>query len=175
MRWRVTEPRDIGINLTAAEVLAALGGTLREVRRSVKIHMYDPESDPYPNRIRSSTLLEDTRGRLWGYFGSTDSEGTTGEAYTRWRPGDRLWAREAWAYFGGDEYLYQRDLGSVHYRATFQASSVRGLDYVPGGRWRSSQQMPRWASRLALVVTGVRAELVGERWEWAVDVKGVEL
>lgn len=70
------------------------------------------------------------------------------------RPGDRLWVRETWGYFGGDEYLYQKDLGSVGYRA----SQFDGIDHVPGGRWRPSIHMPRWASRITLEVTGVRVE-----------------
>lgn len=153
--------RDIGINLAADEVKAALAGTLREVRRRIKVNRNDGAFyllDGWPHRSRDGES-----NRIHGV-----EEPYRGPA----RVGDCLWVRETWAYFGGDEYLYQRDPGAVTYRATYEPSSVRGLDYVPGGRWRSSQQMPRWASRLTLVVTGVRAELVDERWEWVVDVKG---
>lgn len=65
--------------------------------------------------------------------------------------GDRLWVREAWGYFGGDEYLYQQDKESVGYRA----SQLDGLDHVPGGRWRPSIHMPRWASRILLEIVAV--------------------
>ena len=70
------------------------------------------------------------------------------------QPGNRLWVRETWSYFGGDEYMYQQEIASVGYRA----SQVDGLDHVPGGRWRASIHMPRWASRITLEITGVRVE-----------------
>lgn len=35
-------------------------------------------------------------------------------------PGDRLWVRETWGYFGGDEYLYQQERASVGYRAALR-------------------------------------------------------
>jgi hypothetical protein len=69
------------------------------------------------------------------------------------KPGDVLWVKENWGYFGGDEYLYQQDIGSVGYRADHL-----GCNPIPGGRWRSSRFMPRWASRITLDVTGVLVE-----------------
>ncbi|MDP3650537.1 MAG: hypothetical protein Q8R67_02530 [Rhodoferax sp.] len=74
------------------------------------------------------------------------------------QPGNRLWVRETWGYFGGDEYIYQKDIGSVGYRA----SQIDGLDHIPGGRWRPSIHMPRWASRLTLEITGVRVERLND-------------
>lgn len=70
--------------------------------------------------------------------------------------GDQLWVREAWSYYGGDEYLYQRDPIAV----SFRASDDFGGRPIPGGRWRPSIHMPRWASRLTLEVTSVRVERV---------------
>jgi hypothetical protein len=69
------------------------------------------------------------------------------------QPGDRLWVRECWGYFGGDEYLYQREPGSVGYRATHGS-----LQPIPGGKWKPSIHMPRWASRITLEITDVRVE-----------------
>jgi len=69
------------------------------------------------------------------------------------QPGDRLWVREAWADCKcGDFY--------------FRADSFHGPDekpYCPGcdknlDRWRPSILMPRWASRITLEITAVRAE-----------------
>lgn len=68
-------------------------------------------------------------------------------------PGDRLWVRETWSIdphpgeCRGDNPRTP-DGGEVMYRAT------DGWD----GPWRSSRYMPRWASRLTLEVTSVRAE-----------------
>ena len=84
-------------------------------------------------------------------------------------PGDRLWVRETWGYFGGDEYLYQHHRGSVGYRADHIP-----LDPVPGGRWRLSIHMPRWASRITLEVTGVRVERLGDITEEDARAEGVQ-
>ena len=82
-------------------------------------------------------------------------------------PGDLLWVRETWAYYGGDEYLYQREPGAVAYRASYDEDTripihMRLIGYVPGGRWRPSIHMPQWASRLTLRVTSVRVERLRE-------------
>jgi hypothetical protein len=67
-------------------------------------------------------------------------------------PGDRLWVREAWSYFGGAEYLYQQDRESVVYRTDGEEQNGRGWT------WRPSIHMPRWASRITLEVTEVRVQ-----------------
>ena len=68
-------------------------------------------------------------------------------------PGDRLWVRETWAPRG--------DKGRPFYRADEQ-SQTEGYSHIilNNGRWRPSIHMPRWASRLLLEVTDVRAERV---------------
>lgn len=77
--------------------------------------------------------------------------------------GDQLYVRETWAYYGGDEYLYQCDPDAVAYRATYAddvrlplADRLHGKP--PGGRWRPSIHMPQWASRITLDVVNVRVE-----------------
>lgn len=78
------------------------------------------------------------------------------------QPGDRLWVRETWGlHLYGDFTCWNRDsiasrdadnvLGSwqVAYKADAQS---------PYDHWRPSIHMPRWASRIALEVTGVRVE-----------------
>lgn len=70
-------------------------------------------------------------------------------------PGDRLWVREAWNV--PDAYLLPENretaLGLMNYRAT---------PWAEPGAWRSPIHMPRWASRLTLVVTDVRVQRVQE-------------
>lgn len=72
--------------------------------------------------------------------------------------GDRLWVRETFGisydgsaipWTGADA---QRD-GKVIYRATFDEKPDEGR--LP---WKPSIFMPRWASRITLEITGVRAE-----------------
>jgi hypothetical protein len=69
--------------------------------------------------------------------------------YPLYQPGDTLWVRETWAVSPNFEH---QDPVPVDYRATFTG------DVSDLGRWRSPRFMPRWASRLTLRVTGVRAE-----------------
>jgi hypothetical protein len=85
------------------------------------------------------------------------------------RPGDRLWVRESWGYFGGDEYLYQQDRGCVGYRADWI-----GYASTPGGRWRPSIHMPRWASRITLEITRVRVERLTKISEADAKAEGVD-
>jgi len=74
---------------------------------------------------------------------------------------DRLWVRETWAYWGGDEYLYQQQPEHVIYRAD-PPRGARDMIRRLGQKWKPSIFMPRWASRLALEITDVRAERVGD-------------
>lgn len=66
-------------------------------------------------------------------------------------PGDRLWVRECWA-----GYIEKMDgttgVPWAHYRATDEN------DFLPGMKWKPSIHMPRWASRLTLVVTSTKIE-----------------
>ncbi len=68
----------------------------------------------------------------------------------RFAPGDRLWVRE--------NFMPRPGLGAIarpHYRADPEANRPewRGL-------WKPSIHMPRWASRLTLLITAVKIERV---------------
>lgn len=83
------------------------------------------------------------------------------------QPGDRLWVREThavyqahgqhredgerWGPWGGLPTTVSPDRTQVVYYR-------EGFDRCDPGRWRPSIHMPRWASRITLEVTGVRAE-----------------
>ncbi|MGM8027229.1 hypothetical protein [Yersinia enterocolitica] len=62
-------------------------------------------------------------------------------------PGDQLWVRETWARYNIDQASHD-----MAYRATTPA------DWPKDGLWRPSIHMPRWASRINLLITGVRVE-----------------
>ena len=70
-------------------------------------------------------------------------------------PGDRLWVRET----------FWHDDNGVRYRAAGHVS--------PFG-WKPSTQMPRWASRLTLVVTDVRVQRVQDISEDDAVAEGVD-
>ncbi|HEX3156773.1 MAG TPA: hypothetical protein VHV32_19245 [Candidatus Angelobacter sp.] len=98
------------------------------------------------------------------------------------RPGGNIWVREAWQYYGGDEYLYQKSRQSVAYKATWDSDKClwkegtaepTTFDYWPE-TWRPSIHMPRWASRITLELTKVRVERVQEISEEESIAEGVK-
>lgn len=67
-------------------------------------------------------------------------------------PGDRLWVREAIERVSEPGAVFYR----ADYEAQFPGADSRGLS------WRSPRFMPRWASRLTLLVTEVRVRRLAE-------------
>lgn len=72
---------------------------------------------------------------------------TTGRVITkqeiRWAIGDRLWVRETWAQLAsGSDF----------------AADIHPAQIMGSGPWRSPIHMPRWASRLTLIVTAIKIE-----------------
>lgn len=78
------------------------------------------------------------------------------------QPGDRLWVRESfWLDREGVAYKADQECGSPWLEAgAYKAmrTAENGTPYVSNWGWRPSIHMPRWASRITLVVTGVRVE-----------------
>ncbi|MEI2422305.1 hypothetical protein V6O07_18635, partial [Arthrospira platensis SPKY2] len=67
--------------------------------------------------------------------------------------GDRLWVRETFQRFTDDgEVIYKADPKSFHLMNDLKR------DECLEARWRPAIHMPRWASRITLKITGVRAE-----------------
>jgi len=88
--------------------------------------------------------------------------------------GDRLWVREAWRSMDGldgsnateiaancIEAGYRRPWAPLHYEADGARvdwiAELRGFG-TKAGRYRHARFMPRWASRLTLIVTDVRVQ-----------------
>jgi hypothetical protein len=86
------------------------------------------------------------------------------------KPGDRLWVRETFHlvsnYLGKDlmaegrQYVCFKDGSQKYQDGAYYPNTIE--QYAPGAfdgmRWRPAIYMPRWASRLTLEVTKVRAE-----------------
>jgi hypothetical protein len=83
-------------------------------------------------------------------FGASTPDGDWG-VEIRFEPGDRLWVREAIDKVSGPD--------EVFYRADYDAEYPEGSN---GLGWRPSIHMPRWASRLTLIVTHVRVQRLHE-------------
>lgn len=78
-------------------------------------------------------------------------------------PGDQLWVRETWARYNIDQASHD-----MAYRATTPA------DWPKDGLWRPSIHMPRWASRINLLITGVRVERLNDISEQDAISEGLE-
>lgn len=79
------------------------------------------------------------------------------------QPGDRLWVRENFA-------PHPQSADTVFYKAT--------VDQEPGypvwsGPWRPSIRMPRWASRLTLLVEAVKVERLQDISEEDAQAEGI--
>lgn len=83
------------------------------------------------------------------------------------RVGDRLWVREAWMHGGNAAPAYAR-----RYRA--DDYTVPGLGDFDGEPWRPSIFLPRWASRITLEITEVRAQHVQSISEQDATAEGFE-
>lgn len=73
------------------------------------------------------------------------------------QPGDLLWMRETWFSDPHEESRWN-DADAIHYRAT-EPDWWRVRSH---GGWNPSIHMPRWASRITLLLTDVRVERVQE-------------
>ena len=123
------------ILFSAPMVRAILDGNKTQTRRSVKfndrLNRYD--SDGF-HRVTDETIEK----KPWS---ENAVRQIIGCPYGQ--PGDRLWVREA----------FEDCCSALHSCVLYRAD---GDD--PGTKWTPSIHMPRWASRITLEVTGVRAE-----------------
>lgn len=107
-------------------------------------------------------------------------------------PGDRLWVRETWAPMWSEDcnncdsdpdLLDERD-NCEHFYVEYRADTGRKRpgdwpdpepngDFAGAPGWKPSIHMPRWASRITLEVTSVRAERVQDITEAGAKAEGV--
>ena len=129
---------DKPILFSAPMVRALLDGRKTQTRRVAKFIEPIPERGTY--HIRNSG------GGLVGV--SENDVASSAPDYAPHQPGDRLWVREAWS-------PHQTgDCGNVVvYKATNNYAYTK---------WKPSIHMPRWASRVTLVVTAVRVQRLQE-------------
>lgn len=159
------------IIFNGAMVRAILAGTKTQTRRIVKPQPLDGQPELAAHLAR--------RGHFEWF--------TTAREGTSWRcpygvPGDRLWVRETWRYADwtedGDPWIrYKADedvrlVDSVSEEWSERLTEIwAGLSVgenfnidnrAADRRWRSARFMPRWASRLTLEITDVRAQRLQE-------------
>ena len=146
----MTDEKPILVN--GPMVRAILSGAqcqTRRVIRNVTYESFEGESGPV-------ACVKDWDGgpsRL-------DMMQTGEEGCARYHVGDRIWVRETWRI---DDWNEGEDAG-VLYRANYTN---------PSGKWRPSIHMPKWATRLWLEVTGVRAQRVQKITHGDIAAEGV--
>ena len=85
--------------------------------------------------------------------------------------GDLLWVRETWAVNPTMDSLPPRDISSVAF--VYYKAATKGSPLLIG-KWRPSIFMPRWASRILLEITGLRAERLNCMTESDAHSEGVD-
>lgn len=135
------------LNLRDHHVRAILDGRKTQHRVPVKPQ---PECD-----IPGAYFDAYNGGPTWCWW-TKDHRVCNGHKMIRcpYRVGDLICGREAWQK-SGLGWGTDLPVGKIHYRATDKG------EWKPyWGTWRSSSQMPQWAARVWLEVTGLRVERV---------------
>ena len=136
--------KDRPILFSAPMVRALLDGSKTQTRRVVK------RSDEWPASAVKAVMLE-SRGTALAVAADRCTYGPE-ISCPYGQPGDRLWVRETWSTHAGfDRYAPSEltHIRSFHYWAD---------GHLVTGKKRPSIHMPRWASRITLEITGMRAE-----------------
>jgi hypothetical protein len=111
---------------------------------------------------KPTVMLEDANGEQWEHL-----------LCPYGLPGDHLWCKET---FGHEDDHREHGRGCVVYRADKCPRCVSDVPCEHGpSRWHSPRFMPRWASRITLVVTSVRLERLQSISDRDARAEGVEL
>jgi len=168
-------PRDIPILFSAPMIRALLAGTKTQTRRII-----NPQPLQWVARVIDVGLpqrkcdencneIPDEWGQVETVWSGPIEPGMCEPDHEEWLPiktrkiGDRLWVREAYAQFSPHAMIYRCDHPEEN------ASGPR-VDL----RWRPSINMPRWASRLTLIVTDVRVQRLQDISEADALAEGIE-
>ena len=151
--------------MSGSEVRAILDRRKCQARRVVK---------PQPDMSKvSQPCHAESRGATWVWMARDDAPGysyaTEDFRCPFGQPGDLLWCQETWKHHSIYAHLKPRDLprSNVFFRADDR--------YAPSNTpWRPSIHMPRWASRLTLELTDVRAQRVQEISADDCEAEGVQ-
>lgn len=157
---------DRPINLTDWQVRAALDGRLSLVVEPVKLRAICGNMVGITSPNEAPIQLE--KGEFQrGIFHYESTDALSGPYPLNRATGDRLWVREAWK---SDHYyddLTPSEMGGEEPLFFLCDKTIERWGWKPDplsrwGRIRRHQHLPRWASRLTLIVTDVRVMQVQE-------------
>jgi len=158
---------DRGILFSAPMVRGLLAKTKTQTRRAIKPQ--PPEGARYTG-IHYASYEPDSH-----FFNSPSGPFKVRQ---RIEEGDRLWVREAWATTAAYDDLKPSEMGGeepIRYDADGHHQTWGYPAIAKIGRKRPGMFMPRWASRLTLIVTEVRVQRLQEISEADASAEGIEL
>jgi hypothetical protein len=185
----ISKPKERPILFSGPMVRAILDGRKRRTRRVVSPHNsefcsaklfwdhcdFDAEScfadNGYlhvPCHCQGGDGFTVTRDVDCGHCQKFGWEGTRHRLYPKWGEGDRLWVREAFDWVAGEVRAPRKP--AKRFEATVYRADGGS---PPSGKWTPSIHMPRWASRLTLVLESVLVERLQEIDAEDVDAEGV--
>ncbi len=139
--------KEHGIIFNSEMVRAILDGRKTQTRRIVKAV---PTTHDFHGWVMSSTCAKDEGKACWAIGDSPLLKDPIRRNCPFGKTGDRLWVRETWQCGLCTESTFA-------YKATHKPSDLEE-GWNEKIKWRPSSQMPRWASRILLEITGVRVE-----------------
>lgn len=159
---------DRPILFSAPMIRALLAGTKTQTRRGLKF-----QPAPGISIVRKTIRPIDAapyhsfeRRSVYGNY--------AGELEIKIKRGDRLWVREAWRTLQKWDDLKPSYLGDDISKITFEADPENRNKLWAFGKLRPSMFMPRWGSRLTLLVTDVRVEHLQDISEIDAICEGVQ-
>lgn len=168
------------ILFSAPMVRAILDGRKTVTRRPVKGWQVPTEDTSVAagERHRWMALAQRDPRYGFGVFGATEAE--CAKEMEEFAPcpygrrGERLWVREAWAADAQVDAVAPRDLsqGEPIWYPADGAVRQTGCAMLTTGKGRPSIHMPRWASRILLVITDVRVERLQDITEDQAQAEG---
>ncbi len=174
------------ILFTGAMVRALLAGSKTQTRRLMK-----PQPLHLTGSGRRVYKLRDFK-KAWQHVPGVDESLDPYRDCPYGRPGDRLWVRETWGYTRqcddingpGDVVAYAAGHPWLVYEGEGKERRLRetsgGAIMQPNhwcdrpAKWRPSIHMPRWASRIMLELTEIRAQRLQEISGHDVLAEGVD-
>ena len=157
-------------------VRALLSGQQKQTRRIMKSQLFGPGQDNHEGCYGIDVLSNNLQGNRVLGMENLSYHCPYGQ------PGDRLWVRETWRgpVVPADQMSqYQhspaqfKNIDYCQYRADSSVYSPDEVDENFG--WQAGIHMPRWASRIDLVITAIRAERIQDISDDDVIAEGVQV
>ncbi|HAE76624.1 hypothetical protein JC794_16345 [Morganella morganii] len=157
--------KERGVIFNSEMVRAILAGRKTQTRRIVKSV---PTTHDFHGWIMSSTCAKDEGKAVWAIGDSPLLKDPIRLNCPLGKIGDRLWVRETWQgplvdYENANKLYKDPEPFQTIKNCVYKADGDACPEYFDADDnlrygWKSSAQMPHWASRILLEITGVRIE-----------------